>query len=275
VSEETGLVEFKCQKELDSGVHLTGYPNVHSVSVSNLVLRQLGHGTESRVDLSQAEPSSRAALVNMLPISAPPDPPIIRCKKCKTPLSDATWKNCDRCRQKKTESYNRWRSIIKARTSTVTDPQAAASGSTSRSSLPYTSLSDLNVPSMTTSFVTSHPESFTPSHPAGTYIAPPDLPPNGRDHNLDPTGSSQPSSSIPRTGPAPAAPSRPVEIPEYQWCDELIDDFIAQPPRSNFIGKFSIIPDPQVDNLLQAYTFVNQLRAKGLSISCAAHPLFE
>jgi hypothetical protein len=111
-----------------------------------------------------------------------------------------------------------------------------------------------------------HPESFTPSQTAGSaYPTPP--------AHYRPAGSSQPSGSVPQTAPTPSAPSRTVHVPEYQTCDELVAELIALPPRSNFLGQFSVIPDPKVDNLTRAHMFETQLRAKGLPISCGHPPL--
>ncbi len=57
-------------------------------------------------------------------LPAPTDPPVITCKKCKAPLPDATWKNCDNCRRNRTESYNRWKKSAQLRR-----VNAAAAGS--------------------------------------------------------------------------------------------------------------------------------------------------
>jgi hypothetical protein len=201
------------------------------------------------------------------------DSTIIRCKTCNVPLQDMSWKNCDRCRRNRTESYNRWKKSVQASKSAMNVVAAAGSSLSSQVEIPSTSRLDLN-PSLASSItITSagqrphdllHPESFTPSQTTGsTYTIPPA-------HR--PTGSSQPSGSVPQTAPTPAAPARTIHIPEYQMCDELIAELIALPPRSNFVGKFSVIPDPEVDNLSRAHIFENQVRAKGLPISCGYPP---
>ncbi|KAI0247380.1 hypothetical protein BJV78DRAFT_1285612 [Lactifluus subvellereus] len=199
------------------------------------------------------------------------DPPIIRCKTCKAPLPDASWKNCDRCRRNRTESYNRWKKSVEARKSIITGTEATPGSSLpSETEIPSTSRLNLNTQPTTFTNTTgdprphrlSHVQPATPSQAAGTDATPPDHRSNGRDHDGHPTGTPQLSGGTPRTAPGSPA-SQVIRIPEYQWCDELIDELTALPPRSNFIGKFSIISDPQVDNPARAHAFLDQLRAKG------------
>jgi hypothetical protein len=59
-----------------------------------------------------------------------------------------------------------------------------------------------------------------------------------------------------------------MDVQEYQWSSELVDELSALPPRSNFVGKFSIVYDPAVDNSKRALMFADQLRDRGLFISC-------
>jgi hypothetical protein len=67
--------------------------------------------------------------------------------------------------------------------------------------------------------------------------------------------------------PTPVVP-RSTDVQEYQWSSELVDELSALPRRSTFVGKFSIVSDPAVDNSKGAFTFADQLRARGLFISC-------
>ena len=211
------------------------------------------------------------------PSTSTDPPPIVRCKTCNVPLPDALWKNCERCRRNRTESHNRWKKSVQERTIA----KLAASNSQpylppSETGIPSTSLSNVKPPP--TTFIAGqrsqqppHSGAFTPSQApqAGTYTTLPYHQPN----NEPPTPSSQPTGSTPRTAPA-AAPPRPVHVPEYQWGDKLVDDLTELPPRSNFVGKFSTILDPQVNNSSRLHIFANQLRAKGLPISCGypIHP---
>jgi hypothetical protein len=85
--------------------------------------------------------------------------------------------------------------------------------------------------------------------------------------NPNPAGSSSHTGDRPQTAPAPVVP-RFIDVHEYQWSSELVDELSALPPRSTFVGKFSIVSDPAVDNSKRAFTFADQLRARGLFISC-------
>ncbi|KAH9979377.1 hypothetical protein BGW80DRAFT_1277551 [Lactifluus volemus] len=125
----------------------------------------------------------------------------------------------------------------------------------SETGIPSTSPPNVNSPPPTTLITYQRPQhppqsgAFTPSQAPGTSTTLP----HHQSNNQPPTASSQPTGSIPRTAPAPA-PSRPVHVPEYQWGDELVGDLTKLPPRSNFVGRFSVI--------------------KGLPISCGypIHP---
>lgn len=61
-----------------------------------------------------------------------------------------------------------------------------------------------------------------------------------------------------------------IDIPEYQWGEELVDALLALPPRSNFFGQFSVVADPDVDNFKRARMFLDQVGSKGLPVSCVA-----
>ncbi|KAH9957595.1 hypothetical protein BC827DRAFT_650783 [Russula dissimulans] len=61
-------------------------------------------------------------------------------------------------------------------------------------------------------------------------------------------------------------------VPEYQWWDELANDLSARPPGSNFVGKFSIVADPAMNNPTCALTYANQLHAHGVPFSKAQSP---
>ncbi|KAI0294906.1 hypothetical protein B0F90DRAFT_1753743, partial [Multifurca ochricompacta] len=65
-----------------------------------------------------------------------------------------------------------------------------------------------------------------------------------------------------------------IPVPEYQWEDELVVDLLAIPPRLNFLGKFSTISDPKVNNLMRATMFADRVRIKGLPILCVIHIFF-
>ena len=87
---------------------------------------------------------------------------------------------------------------------------------------------------------------------------------NGPSHHGDP---SQLANEQPRRASASTA-SRPPRTIEYQWSDELIEALLALPPRSKYIGKFSIIADPAVDNSARANLFAAQLQSRSVPISC-------
>ncbi|KAI0296775.1 hypothetical protein B0F90DRAFT_1745156 [Multifurca ochricompacta] len=65
-----------------------------------------------------------------------------------------------------------------------------------------------------------------------------------------------------------------IPVPEYQWEDELVVDLLAIPPRLNFLGKFSTISDPKVNNLMRATMFADRVRIQGLPILCVIHIFF-
>lgn len=186
--------------------------------------------------------------------------PTLRCKKCKVPLPDATRKNCERCRRIRTENYNRWKRTAEARKNQAKSPISIA--------IPET-----------------HPSSAPPSNVQITRINPAQ-PPHGASTPLQLTDTITSTSSIsldadlkrgyyrPHTVlPAPQSMSsllRNIDIPEYQWSEELVNALMALPPRSNFVGQFSVIADPDVDNPKRAQMFLDQLRSKGLPTSYVA-----
>lgn len=186
---------------------------------------------------------------NQLPPLPPPaDPPVIRCKKCKVPLLDTTWKNCANCRRHKTESYNRWKKSASLRSMRGMDLSESLLRLRQHSSSPlrtvdYSTLSQAEAPGPT---------------------APLDHHSNELSHRGDPSGS---SNDQPRRTSASTVP-RPVGATEYQWSDELIEALLALPPRSRYIGKFSIIADPTVNNSTRAHLFATQLHAGAVPISC-------
>ncbi|KAH9961868.1 hypothetical protein BJV74DRAFT_346414, partial [Russula compacta] len=205
---------------------------------------------------------------SLIPPPATINPPIIRCKKCGAVLQDSPWKNCDSCRRSRTESYNRWRARKSVAASGV-DNLTVASGSSlvSKTGSPSVPRSNPNLPTTIMPGQGAYPYpslSFQPS----SFSAPlPDHDPNRLDH----TGHPAPrTSDQPRTTPASTIP-RPVNIPEYQWSDELINELLAQPPRPNFMGKFSVVADPAVDNPKRARMLVEELRAKGAPIPDREH----
>ncbi|KAN0114175.1 hypothetical protein V8E52_006973 [Russula decolorans] len=177
---------------------------------------------------------------NQLSLPAPTDdPPVLRCKKCKVPLPDTIWKNCASCRRSRTESYRRWK-------------QSASLRSMRRMDLNYSTLSQASGPT-----------------------APLDQHSNEPSHHGDPSGSSPLANDQPPVEPRRTSAStvpRPGAM-EYQWSDELIEALLALPPRSRYIGKFSIIPDPKVDNSTRARMFVDQLHARAVLISDHSQPV--
>jgi hypothetical protein len=200
----------------------------------------------------------------------PQDPVTIRCKKCKAPLEDSTWKNCDRCRRIRTESFNRW----KAKKNVLDD---TASGSTPLLSTSTTTAPKSNPNPPSASRVTTAPNPGPSTFPqAPSLSAPPRHYRSGHDQSRVPTGSSQTTRGQPRTAPSLVVPQA-IHVPEFQRSDELIDHLSALPPRSRFVGKFSVIADPAVDNTRRAHMIADQLRARGIPISCVvttilAHP---
>jgi hypothetical protein len=188
-------------------------------------------------------------------ISASTDPSSIRCKTCKVPLPDDTWKNCDRCRRNRTESYHRWRKSNEARKNGLlaSEPGPSLPSGTQSSSTP--------TPVLLTPVPNPGPNT---SSRASSSAASPYYRSNGLATQGPPPTSDQPQ-------PIPAsAPPQSIHVPEFQWSDELIDELSAMPPRSNFLGKFSVVADPAVDNPNRAHMFADELRARGIPISCVA-----
>lgn len=185
------------------------------------------------------------------PLPAPADPPVIECKKCKVPLPDTTWKNCASCRRNRTESYNRWKKSALLRSTTRMNLSESLLRRRQRSSslnrtIDYTSLSQAPGPD--------------PTAPLDHHSNEPGL-------RGDASGSSPLANDQPRRTSTPAVP-RPAEAIEYQWSDELIEALLALPPRSSYIGTFSIVADPAVNNSTRVRLFADQLRARAVHISC-------
>ncbi|KAH9167221.1 hypothetical protein EDB89DRAFT_1998491 [Lactarius sanguifluus] len=161
----------------------------------------------------------------------------------------ATRKNCERCRRNRTENYHRWKRSVEARKNHFALPTLE----THHSSAPPSKLNIRWTKPATTSAAgprlphLSHPGTSTPAAPL--------------DHNLNEHAPGL-VSSLPR-----------VNIPEYQWGEELVDALLALPPRSNFFGQFSVIADPNVDNAERAQMFRDQLRSKDLPISDTQKPV--
>ncbi|KAH9019750.1 hypothetical protein EDB84DRAFT_1516436, partial [Lactarius hengduanensis] len=173
-------------------------------------------------------------------VVGPTETPAIRCKTCKVPLPDATRKNCDRCRRNRTENYHRWKRSVEARKNHIALPTLETHHSSAPPSKPnirWTKPATTSAPG---------PRSPHPSH----------------------TGTSTPAQHSDATAPLPR-----VNIPEYQWGEELVDALLALPPRSNFFGQFSVIADPDVDNSERAQMFRDQLRSKDLPISDTQKPV--
>lgn len=184
------------------------------------------------------------------PTPAGPDNPVLRCRKCKIPLPDATWKNCAPCRRKRTESYNRWK-----KSSSLRQSMGTANLSESVLCLPHHSSSLFWAADPSTSS-----QAPGPATPLGRHS-------NGRSHSGDVSESSQFANDQPRQASTSSVPP-PTEAIEYQWSDELIEDLLELPPRSVFNGKFSIVADPAVNNSTRAHLFAGQLHAKAVPISC-------
>jgi hypothetical protein len=197
----------------------------------------------------------------ILPAPTDGDSPTIRCKKCKVPLPDATWKNCDNCRRHRTESYNRWKKSVEARN------VAAASGS----SLPFEAQSS-SAPAPRRDFtdVAQNRAHYNTSSQASTPFVTHQFP-SGRNNGPETVASrTNATTNQPRMTSASAVPAESVHVPEFQWSDELVDHLLELPPRSTFLGKFSVIADPMVSNGSRAYMFIEQLRDRGLPISYAS-----
>ncbi|KAI9439030.1 hypothetical protein H4582DRAFT_1946206 [Lactarius indigo] len=205
-------------------------------------------------------------------VLGPIETPAIRCKTCKVPLSNATRKNCDRCRRNRTERYNRWKRSVEARKNQIALPALETHPSSAPPSKPNVRWTK----SATTSAGPrpphlSHSGTSTYAQLSVATAAPLDYDLNERDH-----GHQTASSQLPRDAPGllSSLPHR-INIPEYQWSEELIDALLALPSRSNFFGQFSVIADPDVDNSKRAQMFRDQLRSKGLPISYVAAASFS
>jgi hypothetical protein len=183
------------------------------------------------------------------PLPAPADPPVIRCKKCKVPLPDTTWKNCASCRKNRTESYNRWKKSASLRSMTTMDPSESLLRLCQHSSSLFRTVD------------------YSTSSQAPGPTDPPDHHSNEPSHRGDPSGSSPLANDQPRRTSTSTVP-RPAEAIEYQWSDELIEDLLALPPRSRYIGTFSIIADPAVNNSTRVRLFADQLHARAVHMSC-------
>ena len=199
----------------------------------------------------------------VLPDPVTPDPATIRCKKCKVPLPDATWKNCYRCRKNRTDSFNRWKKSNQARKSLLDDsgPTFPSSSTTHPLSAPTSNPNPNPNPPSASRVVTKalNPGFSTFSQQAPSSLPAPAPPQQQR---------SQTTSDQPRTAPATLVAPQTIHVPEFQWSDELIDELAALPPRSRFLAKFSVIADPAVDNARRAQMFADQLRARGIPMSC-------
>jgi hypothetical protein len=179
-------------------------------------------------------------------VASPDSTTVLTCKKCKVPLPDATWKNCAKCRRERTDSYNRWKKSALLR-----------SMNSSKSVLRMRQYS---------SFPSRIVDSGTSSHAPGP-TAPLDRYSNEPSHSEDLSEGSRLADDQPRRTSAPTVPP-PAEAIEYQWSDELIADLLELPPRSVFMGKFSIVADPAVNNSTRAHLFAGQLHARAVPISC-------
>lgn len=219
---------------------------------------------------------------NHLATTILPAPPVIRCKTCKTPLPDTTWKNCASCRKNRTESYHRWKKSAAERSKMGTiDLTISSSTSEFSAFFFFDSCATTLNPERTFIFILSScllriVDSATslqapgPTAPVNQYL---NVEPN---HYGNPSGSSrssrladdQPQLTSASTAPRPP-PSKPIE---YQWSDDLIEALLALPPRSGYIGKFSIVADPTVNNHTRARLFTRQLRDRAVHISCVVVP---
>ena len=108
-------------------------------------------------------------------------------------------------------------------------------------------------------------------------------PASGRSAPLD-HGSSdhRPGPSRPTTNGRQTRTTTPAAQPlrlqaterQFQRSDELVDALSVLAPRSEFIGRFSIVADPAVSNIMRARMFADHLRAKALPISYATSSFF-
>lgn len=210
--------------------------------------RYLGSKSNPRRSLRSTDMTAVPAHDQLSPLPAPADTPVIRCKKCKGPLPDTAWKNCSSCRRARTESYNRWKKSASLRSMRGTGLGESLLRLRQHSSSP---------------FRTVDYSTLSQAQPPGP-TAPLDHHSDELSHRGDPSKS---SNDQPRRTSASAVPP-PVGATEYQWSDELIEALLALPPRSRYIGKFSIIADPEVDNTTRAHLFATQLHARAVPISC-------
>jgi hypothetical protein len=206
-----------------------------------------------------------------IPAPTDGDPPTNRCKKCKVPLPDATWKNCDSCRKNRTESYRRWKKSTEGRTRmkvfNASGPALPLEAQSSSAPAPRAGFTDV-APNKARHSMSSQVSRPFASHP---------LPlPSERNHNGLPTGPRPPPAPLDqlRSTSSSATPTNTVHIPEFQWSDELVGSLSELPPRSAFLGKFTVVADPAVGNANRAYMFADQLRARGILISYARQSPF-
>ncbi|KAN0128996.1 hypothetical protein V8E53_013146 [Lactarius tabidus] len=193
--------------------------------------------------------------------------PTLRCKTCKVPLPDAKRKNCDRCRQIRTEKYHRWQRSVEARKNNAKNPIPIPTLETHPSSAPPSNVNIKWTNPATTAAASAQPVqgASTPAQLTDTFTSTSlvslDPNPNKRSYYREHTASSQ----LPRDTPRLIlAMPHGIDIPEYQWGEELVNALMALPPRSNFVGQFSVVADPDVDNSKRAQMFLDQLRSKGL-----------
>jgi hypothetical protein len=209
----------------------------------------------------------------------PTGTPTLRCKTCKVPLPDATRKNCERCRKTRTEKFHRWKRSVEARKNLGKSPSPISIPTleTHPSSAPLSNVQIRWTNPATTAATSAQPPqgASTPVQLTGivtstsSVLLDPNL--NKRSYYREHTMSSQ----LPRDAPQLMS-SLPydIDIPEYQWGEELVNALMALPPRSNFVGQFSVVADPDVDNSKRAQMFLDQLRSKGLPTTCAAAASF-
>jgi len=186
---------------------------------------------------------------------SPSEAPAIRCKTCKVPLPDATRKNCERCRRNRTERFNRWKISVEAKKNLISFPTPVTHPSPAPS---------LNVNIRWMKPATTSAACSQPSHQSCPGSGMPSSAP------LDPYLNEHQAATSHRPKDTPRLMSslpRDIDIPEYQWGEELVDTLLALPPRSNFFGKFSVIADPDVDNSKRAQMFLDQIRSEGLPTS--------
>ncbi|KAF8489530.1 hypothetical protein F5888DRAFT_1638534 [Russula emetica] len=121
------------------------------------------------------------------------------------------------------------------------------------------------------SFLFRTVDSSTLLQPPGP-TAPLDHHSNEPSHYGDPSGSSRLANDQPQRTSTSTVP-QPAEAIEYQWSDELIEALLTLPPRSRYIGMFSIIADPAVNNSTRAHLFADQLHARVVPISDHSRPI--